>query len=113
MTNQRIEGIRKMLTDSVELTAPNNQARGWRTDCEYLLAKVDDLLADLKQCEPHLRSLARLCEACDGSGEIMTSQDTAEECEYCRPIWNLAERVNPPPPPPEPVYEEIQDDIPF
>lgn len=113
MTNDRIEGIRKMLTDSVEQTAPTNHARGWRSDSEYLLAKVDDLLADLKECEPHLRSLARSCEACEGSGEILDYEDTSRPCEHCRPIWNLAERINPPPPIPEPVHLGVEDDIPF
>ena len=113
MANDRIEGIRKMLTDHIDLTAPNNQARGWRSDCEYLLAKIDELLADLKDCEPHLRSLARSCEACEGSGEILDYENRSRPCEHCRPIWDLAERINPRFPPIEPGYEDVQDDIAF
>jgi len=77
----------------------------------------NDLLADLMECEPHLRTLARLCEACEGSGEIVRVDDYDNEewrrCEHCRPIWDLAERINPSPPPPESMYEEVDDDIPF
>lgn len=113
MANERIEGIRKMLTDHIELTAPNNQARGWRSDCEYLLAKIDDLQADLKACAPHLQAYARHCEACEGSGEILDHDDGGRQCEHCKPLWDLDERINPPPPPSEPVHAEIDDDILF
>ena len=113
MDNQRLEGIRKMLTDSVEQTAPSNHARGWRTDCEYLLSKTDDLSADLAACVPHLRILARLCEACEGFGEILESDDTAEECPYCRPLWQLIERIDPRKPAPVQQIMEMDDDIAF
>lgn len=111
--DSRIDGIRKMLADPVEQTAPNNQARGWRTDCEYLLAKIDELQADLKACAPHILDYARNCEACEGSGEILGYEDEASPCEHCKPLRDLEERINPSPPPPAPVYAEVDDDIMF
>lgn len=111
--DSRIEGIRKLLADPVDITAPNNQARGWRTDCEQLLTKVDGCLLDLSYCAKHLRTLVRYCEACEGSGEIIQDDDTAEDCSHCKPIWVLIQRIDPPKPPPMPVIEERDDDIAF
>lgn len=110
--NQRLEVIREMLAEPIGSTTASNQALGWRSDCEYLLATVDELSADLKACEPHLCSLASSCEACWGTGEIIDSEDMLRPCEHCQPVRNLAERINPTPPP-APVHAEAEYDIPF
>lgn len=107
---QRIDVIRDMLAEPIGSTTASNQAIGWRADCEYLLSRVDELLADLKECEPHLRSLASSCEACEGAGAIPEDESP---CELCQPVRDLVKRINPPPPPPEPVYADDDDDIPF
>ena len=107
----RLESIREMLKEQIEQTAPNNQARGWRNDCEYLLYKVDEQRLELDYALPMLRDLAHHCEACQGGGEIIDEFDIAEECPHCKRIHALIQRIKPPEPPP--VVEEIDDDILF
>lgn len=109
--SSRLAGIRAMLKDPKEQTAPNNQAICWRADCEYLLVEVDMLREDLEETVPHLRALASQCEACEGSGELIDQDDEARECKYCRPIWRLVERFTPKPA--LPVITEVEDDILF
>jgi hypothetical protein len=116
--DERIKSIRTMLNDPIEQTAPNNQARSWRTDCDYLLTELDDKSRCLAECIPFLRAHAKSCEACEGSGERIVGHEPAdswrEPCGHCKPIWDLIERMEPPAPAPSPpAIEEVQDDIIF
>lgn len=118
--SKRLDGIRSMLRDSEAQTAPNNHARGWRADCEYLLAVVDELQAELDEALPHLRALARHCEACEGYGAIVRGESDEkaweEPCGYCKPLQDQIQRLTPKlPPAPEviPVEEVEENDIPF
>jgi hypothetical protein len=117
--DERVKFIRALLNDPIEQTAPNNQAQGWRRDCDYLLTELDDKSALLIECEPHLRTLASQCESCEGSGEILTGpsdeEATSEPCTHCRPIWDLIERIEPPAPQPVRVTTagDYDDDLPF
>lgn len=116
--DERVKAIRALLNAPIEQTAPNNQAQGWRRDCDYLLTELDDKGLLLADCIPHLRSLARQCEACEGSGEKIVGNAPddywSEPCEHCKPIWSLVERIEPPRPQPTPVAAiEVEDDIAF
>lgn len=74
--------------------------------------EIHDQASLLAHCVPHLRTLTRHCEACEGSGEIIEHDDTAEECPYCKPIWVLIQSIEPPKPVAQPI-EETEDDIQF
>lgn len=118
MNETRLEGIGKLLQEPVEQTAPNNQARCWRTDCDFLYTEFGEARALLELAIPHLRTLAYQCEACGGSGELVLGSDDesayGEPCKHCKPLWDLIERMEPPAaPPPQPVVEEVEDDIAF
>jgi hypothetical protein len=82
MNETRLEGIRKLLQEPVEQTAPNNQARCWRADCEYLYVALGDARDLLEQAIPHLRTLASQCEGCEGSGEIVLGPDDESAYTY-------------------------------
>lgn len=118
--DERVASIRALLQDRIEQTAPNNQALGWRTDCDYLLTELDDKSHALAECAPLLRRLAKECLDCEGSGEIVTGpsdeEATSEPCANCKPIWDLIERIEPPPAPtpvPSATAGDFDDDLPF
>jgi hypothetical protein len=116
--DERIKSIRAMLNDPIEQTAPNNQARGWRRDCDYLLTELDDKSHCLAECIPFLRAHAKSCEACGGSGEKIVGHAPddywSEPCAHCKPLWDLIERIEPKPQAvPVAVTEEQEDDIAF
>jgi hypothetical protein len=115
---KRVTSIRTLLNAPIEQTAPSNHARGWRGDCDYLLTELDEKSAQLTECSPYLRNLARQCEACEGSNEIVTGpsdeEATGEPCAHCKPIWDLIERIEPKPQPAQvEAVEEEENDIPF
>ena len=70
----------------------------------------------LDKCYPLLRELASRCGYCEGAGVTVhgtCDEDSWEEtCEHCKPIWDLAERIQPPPPPPS-LHPVLEDDIAF
>ena len=81
---------------------------------EMTIVEAAEALGLLAQCVPYLRTLTRYCEACQGAGEIIYEDDSAESCPHCQPIWALIERISPPPHPPvPPLIEEMDDDIAF
>jgi hypothetical protein len=112
--DERVKSIRALLDDPVEQTAPNNQAQGWRRDCDYLLTELDDKSGCLAECIPFLRAYAKSCEACGGSGEKIVGNAPddywSEPCEHCKPTWDLIERIQPPCPTPAPVATEQEED---
>jgi hypothetical protein len=113
----RIESIRALLDQPLEQTAPNNQAHGWRGDCNFLLTEVDARTRMLEAALPHLSALARTCEGCSGAGAIVVGHapdDYWEEpCQNCKPIWDLVDQIKPPDPLPMFTQQEVEDDIPF
>lgn len=118
--DDRLKSIRALLNDPIEQTAPTNHAQGWRRDCDYLLTELDDRTQSLVECAPLLRRLAKECLDCEGSGEIVTGpsdeEATSEPCANCKPIWDLIERIEPPPaltPVPSATVGDFDDDLPF
>lgn len=75
--------------------------------------EIHDQASLLAQCIPHLQTFTRHCEACEGAGEIISPDDSAEPCPHCAPIWDLMRRIEPPPKPAPQLIEEPEDDIAF
>lgn len=117
--DDRVEEIRSLLETWKPTAQENNEAFNCREDCVYLLGSIDVALELLANAAPHLRTAASHCEACEGSGEIVTGpsdeETTSEPCIHCKPIWDLIERIEPPAPQPVPVTTagDYDDDLPF
>lgn len=71
---------------------------------------IHEQASQLAACLPRLEDLRQHCEACQGAGEIIHEDDSAEECAHCKPIHDLIDRIVPPLPPTPQVIEEPEDD---
>jgi hypothetical protein len=81
--------------------------------CAEAADEIESLKLLLTKCLPELRNLTQHCEACEGSGEILGADESAEACLHCKPIRDLIDQIEPPKPPvPQPIAEP-EDDIAF
>lgn len=73
---------------------------------------IHDQASQIAACLPHLQVLTQYCEACQGCGEVLHTDESGEPCGHCKPIWDLIHRINPPKQKAQPI-EEPEDDIAF